>query len=59
MQEKPDVVAWSFEACGILNCLDSEVCLDEPLERQLYLDRDDELDDPFSEAETLTSDSDV
>ena len=25
LQDKPDMVVRSFEACGILNCLDSEV----------------------------------
>ena len=48
----------SFEACGILNHLDSEVRPNELL-GQLYPDSADELDDPFNDAETLMSDSDL
>ena len=59
MQEKPDMVVRSFEACGILNRLDTNVRPDELLEGQLYPDRDDELDDPFNEAESLMCDSDL
>ena len=59
LQDKPGMVVRSFEACGILNRLDSEVRPDELLEGQLYPDSADELDDPFNEAETLVSDSDL
>lgn len=59
LQDKPDMVVRSFEACGILNRLDSEVRPNELLEGQLYTDSSDELDDPFNDAETLMSDSDL
>jgi len=59
MQEKPDMVVRSFEACGILNRLDTNVRPDELLEGQLYPDSDDELDDPFNEAESVMCDSDL
>ena len=59
LQDKPDLVVRSFEACGILNRLDSEVRPNELLEGQLYTDSSDELDDPFNDAETLMSDSDL
>ena len=36
LQDKPDMVVRSFEACGILNYLDSEVWPIELLEGQLY-----------------------
>ncbi len=59
MQEKPDMVVWSFEAGGILNRLDSNVRPDKLLERQLYSNSDDELDDPFNESDSLMCDSDL
>ena len=59
MQVKADMVVRSFEACGILNRLDSDVRPDELLEGQLQPDSDDELDDPFNEAKTLMSDSNL
>lgn len=59
LQEKPDMVVRSFEACGILNRLDSDVRPDELLEGQLHPESDDELDDPFNEAESLMYDSDL
>jgi len=49
------MVVRSFEACGILNRLDTNVCPDE----LLYPDSDDELDDPFNEAESVMCDSDL
>ena len=58
MQEKSDMVVWSFEACGI-HRLGSDVHPDHILEAQLYPDSDDELDDPFNEAEILMSGSDL
>ena len=59
LQDKPDMVVQSFEACGILNCLDSEVRPNELLQGQLYPDSADDLDDTFNDAETLMSDSDL
>ena len=53
------MVVRSFEACGILNRLDSDVRSDELLEGQLCPDSDDELDDPFNEAESRMCDSDL
>ena len=59
MQEKPDMIVHSFEACGILSQLDSNVRPDELLEGQLYQDSFDKLDDPFNEAESIMCDSDL
>ena len=53
------MVVWSFESCGILNCLDSDVHSPDLLEGQLHPDSDDELNDPFNEAETLMWDFDL
>ena len=53
------MVVRSFEAYGILNHLDSEVQPNELLEGQLHPDSADELDDPFNDAETPMSDSDL
>ena len=53
------MVVRSFEACGILNRLDSHVRPHDLLEGQLHPDSDNELNDPFNEAETLMWDSDL
>ena len=47
------MVVRSFEACGILGCLESDVRSNEFLEGQLYPDSEDELDDPFNENEIM------
>ena len=42
LEDKPDMDVKSFEACGILNRLDSEVRPDKLLEGQMYPDSADE-----------------
>ena len=50
LQEKPDMIVRSFEACGIII---GQACPEELLEGQMYPDSADEADDPFGEEETL------
>ena len=59
LQDNPDMVVRSFDACGILNHFNSDIRADELLEGQLYPESADEMDDPFNEAETLMSDCEM